>query len=475
MDTGRDDAEPAWLPTIRKADGPVYLAIANALAADVQSGRLAPGTRLPSQRALADVLGIDFTTVSRAYSEASRRGLIAGRVGQGTFVRDARAPVETPGRERASRDGLVDMGMNMPPRFDDAGLVARLWDGVAGLGAREGLDLLLRYQEAGGAARDRLAGAHWLAPRLGPVPRDRILVCAGAQGALAAVLASLAAPGDIIAAEALTYPGFLALAAQLRLRLAAVAMDGGGLVPEAFDAICATHRPKALYCNPTLHNPTTATLSLARREALLAIARRHGVPVIEDDAYGALPVTPVPPLAALAPDLVYHVAGLAKCLSPALRIAYLVMPEGRTGARLTAAIRATAAMASPLTAALATRWIEDGTAGKVLAAIRAETRLRQAITAAVVPPDWMQTDPEGFHLWLSLPPPWTRGEVAVRLRSLGISVVASDAFAAQPSAALPEAIRLGLGAPAGQPELRRSLGQVVELLDQPPILSSMVV
>ncbi|MEJ1979106.1 MAG: hypothetical protein WDN49_26255 [Acetobacteraceae bacterium] len=108
-------------------------------------------------------------------------------------------------------------------------------------------------------------------------------------------------------------------------------------------------------------------MSLARREAVVAVARHHGVPILEDDAYGPLPVSPPSPLAALAPELTYYVGGLAKTLSPALRLAYLAVPDTRSAIRVAGAIRATAAMASPLTAAIATRWIDDGTADAVLA------------------------------------------------------------------------------------------------------------
>jgi DNA-binding transcriptional MocR family regulator len=456
-----------WMPSVGRAGAPVYLAIADALATDIEAGVLVGGTRLPAQRALADALGIDFTTVTRAYAEARRRGLVEGRVGHGTYVRMKRPVPATP-----ASDGLVDMSMNLPPRFDDSGLVARMWQGIDTLEAQGGLDLMLRYQEPGGAAADRAAGAHWLGARLPSLSPERVLVCPGAQGALLVIAGLLAAPGETICAEALTYPGFRSLAAHLRITLAVVAMDEEGVDPDSFDAVCRKEKPKALYCTPTLHNPTTATMSLARRKALIAVARRHRVPIIEDDAYGALPRAPVPPLAALAPELVYHVAGLAKCLAPALRIAYLAMPDARIAARVAGAIRSTAAMASPLTAAIATRWIEDGTAESVLMAIRKETAARQAIAAKCLPPNVAITDREGFHVWLPLSAPWSRGELAARLRSAGIGVVGSDAFALR---APPEALRLGLGAPATREELSRGLQIVADLLAQPPALSSMVV
>ncbi len=458
-----------WSPSISKAAGPLYLAIADALSVEIAAGRLPAGTRLPPQRTLADRLGIDFTTVSRAYAEARKRGLVEGRVGQGTYVRARRSARPEP----TAASGLIDMSMNLPPRFDDVVLAGRMWEVIADLRSNDGLGLLMGYQEAGGSMRDKAAGATWLASRLGAVGTERLLVCPGAQGALLALLGSIAGPGDMVCADALAYPGFLAVADYLRIRVVGVEMDAEGLVPDAFEAACRQERPRALYCNPTMHNPTTSTLPLARRERIVAIARRHGVLVIEDDAYGALPADPVTPLAALAPDIVYHVAGLAKSVSPALRVAYLVLPQGAKAAQLAGAIRATAGMASPLTSAVATQWIEDGTAQLVLDAIRKESRQRQAIVADILPAEFVRADPEGFHVWLILPGRWNRGDFATRLRSAGIGVVTSDAFSVSGPAR--EAVRLGLGAAPDKEALAASLRTVADLLAQPPSLSSMVV
>ena len=457
-----------WIPSISKSDGPLYLGIADAIAAAIESGELADGARLPPQRSMASALGIDYTTVSRAYAEAGRRGLVEGRVGQGTFV--VRRPVGRPASPATG--GQVDLGMNVPPPIDDPALVARMWRGLGELEHSGGSELLRHYQPPGGTGADRMAGTRWLSRRLPSLAVERLLVCPGAQGAMLAAMGTLADPGDMVLSEALCYPGFRSLAAQLRLTVRPVAMDAEGVIPEDFDAACRRERPKVLYCTPTLHNPTTATMSRARREAIVAVARRHGVPILEDDAYAPLLAEPLPPLAALAPELTYYVGGLAKSLAPALRIAYLATPDPRTAARIMGGIRATATMASPLTAALATSWIEDGTADAVLLAIRAETRARQAIAASILPPDMVRTHPDAFHAWLSLAEPWTREEFASRMRSTGIATVTSDAFAvARP----PEAVRLALGAAASRSTLGEGLRIIADLLQQSPAMSSVVV
>jgi DNA-binding transcriptional MocR family regulator len=462
-----DEPDIAWRPAVSKTARPVYLAIADALAADILSGKLARGTRLPAQRALADALALDFTTVTRAYAEARKRGLVEGRVGQGTYVRGtAAAPLP------AARTGGVDMRMNLPPYFDDPPLVARMWQGMASLEASAGLELLRRYQEAGGTLADRTAGARWLADRIPDVDPDRVLICPGAQGALLAIVKLLVAPGELICVEELTYPGFRALAAHLRLQLVGAKMDRDGMLPDAFDEICRTRKPKALYCTPTLHNPTTATMPVARRKAIAAIARQHDVLIIEDDAYGALPPNPMPPLSLFAPERSYYVAGVAKCLSPALRIAYVVPPDLRQAARLANSVRAMTSMASPLTAAIATRWIEDGTAAAVVAAIRKESAIRLQIAESLLPRPRLQSPADGFHLWLNLPPPWTRGEFIARLQLGGVGVVGSDAFAI---AAPPEAVRLSLGVVSSRDELRQCLQLIADLLGEQPAFSATVV
>jgi DNA-binding transcriptional MocR family regulator len=454
----------SWTPDLGSRDGPIYLSIADALAADIAGGRLPEGAKLPTQRRLAEDLGIDFTTVSRAYAEARDRGLIEGKVGQGTFVKSKRNA-----RMLNEPSGVVDMSMNLPPRFFDPALERRMWDGMRSV-QEQGMDLLLRYQEPGGIIQDRMVATTWLSARLPGITLDRVLIASGAQGALQAILGVLAEPGDTICVEELTYPGLRSIASALRLRLHPIAMDDQGIIPADFERACSEAKPKALYCMPTLHNPTTRSMGPQRRRALIELARKYEVPIVEDDAYGALAPQPHLPLSALAPDLVYHVASLSKCLSPALRVAYIAVPPGRTQ-RTANAIRASAAIVSPMTSALASHWIETGVASAVRDAIAQETTKRQAAAKTALPFTFEQA-PGGFHLWLKVPEPWTRGALVSSLRSVGIGIVTSDAFAI---AGAPEAIRLALGAPADIDELTRGLAVIAELLSHQPALSTVVI
>ena len=457
-------APPSWTPKLSSRNGPIYLAIADAIAADILNGQLVDGARLPTQRRLAEDLDIDFTTVSRAYAEARSRGLIEGKVGRGTYVRaERRAP------PRPQPSGLVDMSMNLPPRFKNQPLTTRLFDAARQL-EDQGLELLMRYQEPGGIMKDREIGTSWLSRRLPDITPDRVLLSAGAQGALLAVLSILTEPGDLVCTEHLTYPGFRSVAAHLRLKLIPLEMDEHGLVPEAFEMACRASKIKALYCVPTLHNPTTRTIPSSRRRQLVELARKYDVTIIEDDAYGPLLEGAPPSLAALAPDVVYHVASLSKCLSPALRVAYVAVPHNRS-LRLANAIRSTASIVSPLAGATASRWIETGLADNVRDEIVRESAKRLQVFQATLS-DMAEASLGGFHAWLNIPAPWTRGELVSRLRSVGIGVVASDAFSLSGT---PEAVRVGLGGPASVEELKHSLSVLADLLSQQPEFSSTIV
>jgi len=450
-----------WTPDLQHSNKPIYLAVADAMAEDMRAGRLAPGVRLPAQRDLAETLGVDFTTITRAYAEARRRGLITSTVGKGTFV----ARPFSAAASAVSPDGLVDMSMNLPPRFTDPALENRLWGGVSDLERDKGTALLLRYQDSAGAPPDREAGVAWLRDRLPDIAVDRVLVSAGAQPALTAIMADLARPGETICADALTYPGVRAAAAFLGIPLLGVVMDEEGAVPSAFEQVCGEVGPKAFYCTPTLQNPTTATMSLERRVEIVRVARRHGVAIIEDDPYGKLPLEPPPPIAALAPEITYHLAGLAKVVSPALRIAYVAAPDVRAASRVAAGLRAITGMASPLTASLASAWITTGVAAAMLDAIRGETLARRRMAADLLGEPFGQPA-EAFHLWFTLPAGWSRTVFQDRLARRQISVVPSDAFALTPHP--PEAVRIGLGAAATREELQRALEAVRDVLGGSP-------
>lgn len=440
---GSPDPAAAWLRRTAALDGPAYRRIAQALENAVAQGELQPGDQIPPQREVARQLGIDFTTVTRAYALARERGLIEGTTGRGTFIRS---------RTEEGEAGLVDLSMNLPPPPAGLNLAALLRETTGAILARTDPATLMAYHPGAGSLAQRAAGAAWLAPSLGEVDPARIVIASGAQTALSALLDHLTAPGDVIVAEAFAYPGLLATAARRGLTVIGCPLDDKGLEPEALSRLIAEHRPRLICCTPTFQNPTAATMDLARREAIVAVGRAAGAPVIEDDAYGLLPGAPLPALASLWPEGVFHVATTAKTLSPGLRLAYVVAPPGRAEGFATT-LHAIAQMPPPLMAAVATSWIREGVAGRVLAGVREEATARRALAAELLP--GAVGGPESLHVWL----PGATADAAARER--GLALVGAESFRAPGVTA--EGLRISLGAAGKRATLARGLRALANL------------
>jgi len=434
---GSPNPAAAWLRRFEALDGPAYRRIAQALENAVAEGELQAGDQVPAQREVARQLSVDLTTVTRAYALARERGLIEGTTGRGTFIRS---------RMNEDEAGLVDLSMNLPPPPAGLNLAALLRETTGAILARTDPATLMAYHPGAGSLAQRTAGAAWLAPTLGEVDPARVIVASGAQTALSALLDHLTRPGDTILAEALAYPGLLATAVRRGLNVVACPLDDQGLKPEALARLLAVHRPRLICCTPTFQNPTAATMDLARRQAVVEIARAAGATIVEDDAYGLLPASPLPAMASLWPEGVFHVATTAKALSPGLRLAYVVAPPGRAEG-LAATLHSIAQMPAPLMAAVVTSWIRDGVAAKVLAGVREEAVARRALAA-----EWLLTavgGAESLHVWL----PDAVASAAARER--GLALVGAEAFRAPGAAG--EGLRISLGAAGKRGTLARGL------------------
>jgi len=457
-----------WSPTLIDR-GPRYNAIVEALADDIANGRLRPGDRLPTQRELADQLGISVGTVTRAFAAAERRGLLRGETGRGTFVS---APVSATYAVTDVPDaapGLIDLGVTWPLYSDDPDLAPVLRRVARSPDLRE----LLQYQPNAGMSRHREAGAAWMARCGLETSAERVLVTAGTQHALNVVLATMCEPGDTLLVEEFTYPGITALAGLLKLKLAPVAGDAEGLLPEAFESACRQRHGKVLYCVPTIQNPTATTLPEMRRREVAAIAERYGVTIIEDGVHQLLAQEPPAPMACYSENACF-IGSLSKVVSGALRIAFLAVPV-RLVERIAHAIWATNWMAAPLCAEITALWIEDGTAGATVQRKQAEARERLEIALRVLDGISFQWSPWGHHVWLGLPAPWQdASRFAAHSRRRGVAVTADDAFLAGGSAR-GAWIRLSLSAPASRETLEIGLEKLRTLLCEPPPMNPAIV
>jgi DNA-binding transcriptional MocR family regulator len=451
-----------WTPRIAGETAPLYIAIADAIAADAETGRLAPGTRLPTHRALAATLGVDVTTISRAYAEAHRRGLVVGHVGRGTYVRGARSPALTP-----APPALIDLTVNLPPEPSDV-CDAAIRQTLAELAKAPAIAPLLAYAPAGGSREHREAGRVWCAERGVSAPIERVLVGGGAQQAFVSILSTHCEPGDTVLAEELTYPGFLAAARMLRLRVVGVPIDGDGIVPDGLLHACKAHRPKVVLTTPTLQNPTAGVMSVGRRRRIASVIRDRGILLVEDDTYGPLAPNAPRPVAALVPELSYYVSSFSKAVTPALRTAFVVAPTAAYATRVSRQLHATGWLASPVMTEIAARWISSGTTTTIVADRRREAEARQTLLRDALGLSRNAGSPHSLHHWLELPRQWERAsEFVDTLRRRGVLVTGGDGFAVD--AAQPvRAVRLSLGAAPNRPALANALETIASLLREDP-------
>ncbi|CAI1808990.1 Uncharacterized HTH-type transcriptional regulator yjiR [Serratia ficaria] len=458
-----------WAQRLRQQrDRPAYLLIADMIADGVNSGELQARERLPPLRDLAIVLGLNYTTVTRSYAEAKKRGLIDSRPGMGSFVRGKVPLIPLNG------GSSYEMTMNSPIEPDAPDITEAIRQGVLNLFTQKDIYPLLRYQDFGGGNVDKEAAVLWLRKRLHKLSMDEVLVCPGIHSALVGLMTLLGRRGGTICVSNLIYPGLKAIAGQLSVPLYALECDGDGPLPRAFENQCQQGNIGALYVNPTLQNPTTLTMPLRRRESLAEIALRYSIPIIEDDAYALLPEHQLPTFTELAPELTWYLTGLSKCFGAGLRIAYIKGPGKRATQLLAGALRALTVMSSPVTNALATQWVLDGTADHVLLAIRQEARIRQQMVTHHLHRFIFKAHPDGFHLWLHLPRDyqWNPSDIAVKLREQGVSAVSSAAFCTDNNP--PDALRLCLGGANTRQILEEHLTIIADMFEYPEHFSSVV-
>ncbi|MES2347439.1 MAG: PLP-dependent aminotransferase family protein [Pseudomonadota bacterium] len=451
----QDEEAPIWLPRLASNGGPRFLQIADALQAAVADGSLKPGDRLPPQRRLAAQLDVDLTTITRAYDEARRRNLLEGRGARGTYVA---AP-------KVELTSILDLSMNTPPPPDGVDFDDMLKQGLAQVLMRADNELLMTYHLAGGSDSDRKAGAKWLEPMFGHLDARQLVVCPGAQAAIAALILALTEPGDVILAEPATYPGLRAAATQFGRHVIAVEADKHGMVPEMLEEACRRHKPGLVYLNPTLQNPTAITIPERRRKELASIAKHCNVRIVEDDPYWLLADAPPPPIATFAPEQVCYISTLSKCLTPGLRVAFVLIRDPHERERFLVALRSFALMVAPLTAALATQWILDGSAGGLMEGVRNEARLRHRMARDILAGRYSGSG-DGLHVWLELPAYWNSSQLARAAGSEGIAVTPAEAFATGGGSV--NAIRISLGSIKDRGRLQAALQRLSHLLARRP-------
>jgi DNA-binding transcriptional MocR family regulator len=418
-----------------------YLKLADAVAAEIASGALKSGDRLPPQRTFAYERKIAASTASRVYTELLRRGLVVGEVGRGTFISgQARRGIAASTEPRGAR---IDFEFNYPLLPTQSALIAK---SLEGLSRPEALDSALRQATSVGTQAARNVAADYLTRQnrdWSPKPEQMVFTANGRQ-CIAAALTAAVPSGGRCGVEALTYPFIKGIAARLGVTLVPLAMDENGVRP---DAVQKAHREahlSALYLQPIIQNPLGITMPPARRADLLRVVEKLDLTIIEDMVYGFL--DDQPPLAALAPDRCVVLDSLSKKVAPGLSLGFVVPPL-RLRENVMASVRSGGWTASGFAFAAAQQLMGDGTAAELARLKRIDAQQRQKIAAACLAGFETQTNSKSYHLWLTLPPHWRSQTFVAAAARRDIALTPSTTFAVTPGHA-PNAIRLALAAPA---------------------------
>jgi DNA-binding transcriptional MocR family regulator len=440
-----------WAPRLDSSVRAITDQLVAALAADIDTGVLPAGTQLPTQRELADKLGVALGTVTRAYAIAQNRGLITSTIGRGTFV-SAGPPTD---------DALpIDLVQNFVTR-DPRDPILRE-SGHFHFDPARMASLIDRDQTPAGAAAHRDALARWVSRPGFEVQPENLIVTNGAQHAMFVVLATVTKPGDVIVAEQVTYAGIQPIASMLHLELRGLALDAEGIIPSEFEKACASGA-RVLYTTPTFHNPTGGTMSEPRRRDIAAVAQRHGVTVLEDDVYGFLAPDPPPPIAAFAPERTFFCTSTSKSVAAGIRVGVAVCTPAAV-ARVAAAVRTTVWETPPLMGEMVTQWIRTGVLARVIEAKRKELLERNRLAASLL---GTSGDTTCAHSWLPLPEPWRPADFVNACRERGVLISPAEAFAVERGTA-PNAVRVCLGAATTRQRLERGLRVIAEVLRTTP-------
>ncbi|MFL6836874.1 MAG: PLP-dependent aminotransferase family protein [Bradyrhizobium sp.] len=415
-----------------------YLRLADAIGAEIASGALKPGDRLPPQRSFAYERKIAVSTASRVYTELLRRGLVVGEVGRGTFISgQARRGTAAPTEPRGAR---IDLEFNYPLLPNQAAMIAK---SLEGLDRPEALEVALRQATSSGTLAARTISAEFLSRNGWAAPVEQIVFTANGRQCIAAALAAVVPAGGRCGVEALTYPFVKGIAARLGVTLVPLAMDEYGVRP---DAVQKAHREahlSAIYVQPTIQNPLGITMPPARRADLLRVIEKLGLIVIEDAVYGFL--DDVTPLAALAPNSCIVLDSLSKKVAPGLALGFIVSPA-RLRESIMASVRSGGWTAAGYAFAAGQRLMGDGTASELSRLKRIDAIGRQQMAAKCLSGFEIQANPKSYHLWLTLPAHWRSQTFVAAAARRDIALTPSTTFAVSPGHA-PNAVRLALGAP----------------------------
>ncbi|WP_241569560.1 PLP-dependent aminotransferase family protein [Rosenbergiella collisarenosi] len=405
------------LAVLRPSEQPDY--ILRFLISQVEQGHLAAGHKLPSVRELSSQLQINYATVQKAYHQCKLAGVITSRPGKGSFI-SRRGVVGA----LQSRHDLTSMNSPLSEHSEELSLELK----QQALSSIYDYDFraIFRYQSTLDNHDIRQTGLAWLGKKILHPSVNRILPCAGIHEGLLALFVLLQKKGAI-ALPHYFYSGLKSIIQLMATPYVTIPCDEEGPLPDALARLCKENQVGALYINPNINNPTTATLSINRRLALAEVAKCHNLHIIEDDAYGALASEGIATFSQILPSHTWYLQGLSKSFAPGMRMAWVYGPSEAETHQLCQVMGALKVSDNPLTYQIVNKWVTSGIAQRTAEETLKTTRVRVKLFRRLFPDDRYQISNDGFHVWFSLGKK-NAYEIAFLLQQAGVSATPSNEF-----------------------------------------------
>ncbi len=453
-----EDYQMSWRPNLEKNGRAVYQTLARQLEADIQSGVLRPGTKLPPQRELANFLDINVSTVSKAIKLCELKGLLSGTVGSGTFV--AYGALSSGNLLiRHDKNLVINMGPTAPESSGNGLLLKMTREMLSEAEAER----LFSYYPPGADEWQKDAATRLLLHCGHCAQREQILFASGGQNALTAILGALFSRGDRIAVDDHTYPGIKTAAAMFGVQLVPVPSGRDGMDTDVLNALCKTEKIRGIYLIPACHNPSTACISEKKRLEIAKIVKACGCILIEDGTYQILHSDSVG-ISDRVPEQSVYIVSLSKGIAPGLRLAYISVPAAWRAA-VGDALYSLNVATVPLMAELSARVIASGQLEDIIKLHRQHTQERNAVVNRYFEKEHCLGSTENIFRWLLLPGKYTGVDFENSALSHGVQVFGAERFAvgSTPPAC---AVRLAICSPDTMEDLESGIKILAKLLKE---------
>ncbi|MET3690012.1 DNA-binding transcriptional MocR family regulator [Priestia megaterium] len=455
-----DNYPMSWKPDKKALKRPFYESIAALLEQDIINGFLAPGTKLPPQRELADFLDLNFTTITRAYKACEVKGLIYAVTGKGTFVAPNAARSITISRDKITN--CIDFGL--VASFEQSNWIVA--EEIQKVVSKNYLEKLLNYNDPTGIPHQKTAGLNWMKSFGIQADQDHISIVSGAQNALTITLTALFEPGNRIATDLYTYSNFIELAKMLHIQLVPIPGDQFGMLPDELEKQCTQLNIHGIFLMPSCCNPTTVMMSDFRKQELAMVIRKHHLILIEDDIHAFLTAGIIAdyqqPMFNLLPEQSVYICGTSKSICSGLRVAYMVYGD-TFRKKILQAIFSINVKTSSLDAEVITELILSGKAHDIVSWKQQFAQSANDIYSEYFPQKELNGHPLSFYRWLSIPGHNNALQLEVDVKKHGIRVFHSDRFLSGPTTSN-KYMRIALSSTNSLDELKIGLERLKQYL-----------